>query len=192
MFIAANTQNMTYVYRKLYDSVAFNSGVSDAIVAATNEQFVGANTTSNISSTVMDNFLVVCTDKKLSSRSNGEMVKVTSTISGSPEQAVFNTGASETFTSAVYAKMEFSAGVLPRTKTFNQANTSSLSTASPTIFVGPTGSTANVYANASQVIIYSPSKISGVAESLYISDVIGIEAIYDLNGSAVQIGRAHV
>lgn len=185
-FIKPNTiANMTYTYRKLFNSVSFNSGSSDAIVADNNEQFVGGNTTSNYSSSVMDNFLVVCTDKKLSSRSNGEMIKVTTSVSGDPEQVIFNSGASETFTAAVFAKMEFDPGVVEKTKTFVQANTSSLSTQSPVIFVGPTGSTANVYANASQVIIYNPSKVAGVAESLYISDVIGIEAIYDLNGATV-------
>lgn len=189
-YVANNITNMFYRFRKKYTLIDFNSGVSDPIVAGVNEQFLGATTGSNTSLTVMDNFLVICTDKKTSARANGDIVEVSvSVTSGIPEQATFSTGntnPNDSFSSIVFAKMEFDTGVSPKLKTFVQANSKSMSAETATYLTGwGTGSSAYVYPNAGQVIIQNPSRKTGVPETLYLSDVIGIKKIYDLNGSAI-------
>lgn len=188
-YISSGIANTTYKYHKKFDSIDFTAGVSDIIVSGTNEQFLGATVTSNIASSVMENFFVVVTDKKSSARSNGEVIKATVTITGNPEQATFSTGNTDiddSFKSVIFAKMESDLGIAPKIKTFVQSNTSTLSTETPSMISGSsTGSTANVYLNAGQVIISNPIRKVGVPESLYISDVIGIEKIYDLDGGSM-------
>jgi hypothetical protein len=191
-YVSSGITNASYRYRKKFESIDFNAGVSDIISAATNEQFIGSTVTSNTASSVMDNFLIVVTDKKGSARSNGDIIKATVSISGTPEQATFNTGNSsinDTFSSVIFAKMETDSGIAPKIKTFVQANTITMSSETATMVTGsPTGSTANVYLNAAQVIISNPTRKVGVSESLYISDVVGIQKIYDLNGAAIPEG----
>lgn len=186
-YIANGISGMTYSYHKLYNSISFTNGVSAPILSATDEGFLGASSSSNTSLTVMDNFLVICTNPGSSGRSNNEMVKVTTNITpGSPSQVILTSGSTgDTFTASVYAKMEYFPGVLPKTKTWIQSNTSTLSTETGSTFVGSTGSTATVYLNAAQTVITNPSRAPGVSESLYVSDVIGIDKIYDLNGSSL-------
>ena len=191
-YIANGISNVAYTYRKQYTGVNFVDGSSDILPSGLTEQFVGASSSSNVSSTVMNNFLVVCTDKQGSSRTNGEIVKVTTSVtSGTPESVQFSssTTSGDTFYATVYAKMEFKNGVLPKYKTFIQANTTTLSTETAVVLTGsPTGSTANVYSNAAQVLITSPTKKVGVPESLYISDVIALDKVYDLNGAIPESG----
>lgn len=193
-YVSDGITNASYVYRKKYEQIDFNAGVSDIITAAGNEQFLGATVSSNTAASVMENFLVIVTDKKGSARSNGDIVKATVTITGSPEQATFSTGntnINDTFSSSIFAKMETNAGIAPKIKSFIQANTISMSSETPVTLTGsPTGSTARVYLNAGQVVISSPTRKVGVAESLYISDVIGVQKIYDLNGAAIPTGGA--
>lgn len=192
-YLANGVSNTTYVFKKKFADVDFSSGVTpSAISAETNEQFIGATATSNIASTVMENFFIVVTDKKGSARSNGDVVKCTVTISGTPEQASFNTSntdVNDTFRADIYSTMEYklsSGGINSKTKVFNQANSKTMSTETSVDLTGwNTGSYANVYANAAQVVIHSPSRKAGVPETLYLSDVIGIEKIYDLNGQSV-------
>lgn len=189
-YVANNITNMFYRFRKKYTLIDFNSGVSDPIVAGVNEQFLGATTSSNTSSTVLNNFLVICTDKKTSSRANGDIIAVTASVtSGAPEQATFSTGntdPNDSFSSIVFATMEFDTGIQPKLKTFIQANSKSMSAESPAYLTGwGTGSSAYVYPNAGQVVIQNPSRKTGVPETLYLSDVIGIKKIYDLNGAAI-------
>lgn len=187
-YIANNITNVSYFYKRKFDPVQFNSGKSDVIQASTNEDFQGGSSTSNISSTVMQNFFIVCTDKKSSGRANGDIIKANVSISGTPEQAVFNTGNSspnDSFVASIYATMEYNTGVLPKVKTFVESNSQTLSDETPVYLTSPTGSSANVYLNAGQVIISNPSKVIGASESLYISDVIGVQKIYDLNGADI-------
>lgn len=190
-YIANGITNMSYVYRKKYNGINFGSGVSDPIAAGVNEDFEGATTTSNTSITVMDNFLVICTDKKTSARSNGDIIKVTSTVTSSDPETVTlstsNTNPNDSFVATVFAKMQFDLGVQKKLKSFVQANTESLSSETASVISTPssTGSTARVYVNAGQTVIINPTRKVGVAESIYFSDVIGISAIYDLNGDPV-------
>ena len=176
--------NTSYSYRKRF-TTNFTAGVSSAIQVEINENLLGACTSSNISSTVMNNFLIVCDDKKVSARANGDIIKPTVAISGSPEQAVFSTGntdPNDTFSAIVYAKVDFDDGVVPKQKILHLMNIDNLSSNTPTTLVSPTtGSTADVYLPDGQVIITNPSKKVGVRESLYITDVNAVR-IYDLNG----------
>ena len=188
---ANGISNASYSYRKKF-TTSFASGISTAIQVAVNENFLGATSSSNISSTIMNNFLVVCTDKGTSSRSNGDIIKATVSISGSPEQAVFDTGSSDAndnFTATILAKVEFDAGVSPKQKILHLMNSETLSGNTPvTLLNSPTGSSADVYLPDGQVVITKPSRKVGIRESLYITDVSSVK-IYDLNGESVPAGN---
>lgn len=182
--------NTIYSYRRNY-STTFTAGTSTYIQVENNEDFIGTTASSNIASTVMDNFLVVCTDKGTSARSNGDIIKANVSISGSPEQAVFytgNTDPNDSFSATVLAKVEFDPGVAPKQKTLKLMNSQTLTSNTPVTLTGwKTGSSANVYALDGQVVITNPSRRVGVAETLYIADVAAIK-VYDLNGESIPAG----
>lgn len=182
--------NTSYSYRKKYNTT-FTAGVSAAIQVENNENFLGATSSSNISSTIMNNFLVVCTNKGTSARANGDIIKPTVVVSGSPEQAVFNTGntdPNDTFSATVFAKVEFDPGVVPKQKVLRLMKSDVMSSNTPVeLYNENTGSTARVYLTDGQVIISNPSRTVGVRESLYIADVSAIR-IYDIGGQEVDGG----
>jgi hypothetical protein len=185
-WIASGITEQVYTYTRKYSSVQFLNGVSSTITSGLNEDFVGTSSTSNTSSTVMNNFLVVVDNPQSSGRQAGDVVKVTTSVTGStPEQAVFNTagGSGDTFTATVYTKNEFKPGVQSKLKLFVPANTRTFSSATAAgPFTNATGSTTRVYLSAGQIYIQNPSKKVGIPESMFISDVIAISKIYDLNG----------
>ena len=182
--------NMTYSYRRKY-TTSFTAGASVPIQVAINEDFIGTTASSNIASTIMDNFLVICTDSGASARANGDIIKVTTVVSGSPEQVVFDTSnndPNDTFSAVVLAKVEFDPGVAAKQKTLQLMNYVTLTTnAAITLTGSKTGSTANVYLPDGQVVITNPSRQIGISESLYISDVTDVR-VYDLNGGSVPAG----
>lgn len=181
--------NAAYSYRRKF-TTNFTAGVSTSIQVDVNEDFVGATSSSNISSTIMNNFLLVCTDKGISARANGDIIKATVTVSGSPEQAVFETGNTDpddTFSVAIFAKVEFDQGVVPKQKTLRLMKSDSMSGNTPVeLYNTTTGSTSNVYLTDGQVVISKPSRIIGQRESLYIADVNAVR-IYDLNGQNIPV-----
>lgn len=195
-YVSSGIANAMYRYRKKYDDVAFTAGVSEIVASGSNEQFLGSTVTSNTAQSVMDNFIIVVKNKKGSARANGEIVKPTVTISGTPEQAVFSTGntsPNDSFDATVFAKMETNEGIVPKSKTFVTANTITMSSETPTMIAGSsTGSTANVYLSAAQVVISNPIRKVGVPESLYISDLFSVEKIYDLDGAAIPEGGTNL
>lgn len=189
--VANGIYGEAYTYRKRYDSVVFTNGVTSSPIVADSsggtplEDFVGGTSSSNIASTILDNFYVVVTDSTGSARANGDVVRVTTSVTGSPESVTFNTGnASESFTATVFAKMQYKANVASKLKTLVLANTKTFATeAAVNIANSPTGSSANVYVDTGQVVIHNPSRQVGVSESLYLSDVIAVKKIYDLAGA---------
>lgn len=189
---ANGIKNMVYSYRKKFNTT-FTGGNSTAIIVETNEDFIGTTASSNIASTITDNFLVICTDKGVSARSNGDIIKPTVTVSGLPEQAVFSTGntdINDSFSAVVLAKVEFDQGVVPKQKTLHLANFDSLTGNTPTTLYNPTtGATANVYLPDGQVVITKPTRKVGVPESLFIADVSFIK-VFDLNGQSIPAGGA--
>ena len=189
-YIATDSiKNQEFEYRRLFTGVQFSGGVSTALVAGTDENFKGASATSNVAATVTDNFLVICTNNQGGSRANGEQIKVvTSITSGTPEQATLNTeDAGDTFIATIYAKMQASASATnERIKSLVKANTTYFSSSAPDgSFVNPTGSTANVHLSQGQVVITNPSRRPNQKESLFISDVLTVKKIYDLEGAAI-------
>jgi len=187
-FIANGISDQVYSYTRKYSSVQFTSGTSATISSGLNEDFVGTTASSNIASTVMNNFLVICSDPLSSGRTVGEVIKVTSSVAeGSPEQATFATNnVAETFIATIYSKMEFKQGVESKLKSLITANTKTFSGETPSaVFVNDTGSNTTVYINAGQVVIQNPTRRVGTRESLYISDVVAVSKIYNLNGEAI-------
>lgn len=179
-YIRPGITNQSYRYRRVYNTIQFTNGESSVITASTDEDFVGTTSSSNIASTVTDNWLVVVTDPQTSSRNVGDQVLITTSITTStPEQAtLFSGNTSESFLATVYAKVDArDSATTPRVKTLVLANTQLFTseTASNT-FVNSTGSTTTVYPNSGQVVISNPSGTE--AESLYISDVLAAVKIY--------------
>lgn len=192
-YVAENSiQLQSFQFRKKFTGVSFTAGVSGAIIAGTDEQFVGTSASSNVASTVTNNFLVIVNDALSSGRANGDQIAVTTTVSGDPEEVIFDTGAggTDTFSATVLAKMEIDgASAGERSKSLVKANSTTLtSDAVSNTFVNSTGSTTVVYLDAGQVTITNPSRTPGVNESLFISDVFGIKKIYDLAGAAIPAG----
>lgn len=181
--------DVSYMYRRVFTGVQFTSGTSATLTAASDEGFEAGTSSSNVSSTMMDNFLVVVTNPQSSGRSLHDQIKVTATVTGgSPEQATLETagGASDTFVATVYSKMDIAgSAATKRVKTLVTANTTAFPTGSPSnTFFASTGSMANVYLTRGQVVITSPSRRPNEKESLYISDVVTVKKIYDLAGAA--------
>lgn len=186
-FVAPGMTDESYIYRRTFPSVQFTTGTSAVLTASSDEEFEGASSTSNVSSTVMDNFLVVVTNPLTSSRAVGEQVRVTTSVSNStPEQAILSTSnTGESFIATVYAKMQVQGvSAVPRVKTLVLANTQSFTSESAAnTFVNSSGSTTYVYPTSGQVVIINPSKLSTVVESLYLSDVIAVPKIYAITGN---------
>ena len=186
-YVAPGITDKSYVYRKTYPTIQFTSGESATITASQDEEFEGTTSTSNVSSTVMDNFLVIVTNPLSSARTVGEQVRVTSSVSNqTPEQAVLNTGnTSESFIATIYSKMQArGTSAVQRVKSLVLANTQTFTTESVSnTFVNQTGSTTYVYQNSGQVVIINPSKLSSETESLFLSDVIAIPKIYAISGN---------
>jgi hypothetical protein len=196
-YVANGIYNTAYQYRRRFDSVSFTSGVSTGspITSASFggnplESFVGTTSSSNVSSTVMDNFYVVVTSPVTVGRKIGDVVKVTSTVTGTPESATFNTGnVQESFTATIFAKMQYASNTAPKLKTLVYANTKTLTSESATaISNGPTGSSVSIYPLSGQIVITNPSRRAGESESLYISDVVAVPKIYDLAGATPTVG----
>lgn len=183
--------NVAYSYRRKF-TTNFTAGVSTAVQVDANENLLGATTSSNVSSTVMNNFLIVCTDKGSSARANGDIIKTTVTVSGTPEQAVFETGntdPNDTFSATVFAKVEFDPGVVPKQKTLRLMKTTMSGNTPVSLYNSATDSMSDVYLTDGQVVIKNPSRKVGKRESLYISDVSAIR-VYDLNGQTVPAAGA--
>lgn len=190
-YIAANLTQSSYEFTKRFDKSFVGGITSSSLTANVNEDFIGTTSTSNISSAILDNFLVICTDPKTTGRAVGEVVKVTAEQVGKNINLKTNTANSlETFDVTVFAKMSITNGD-PKRKVFVEANVTHLSSSSSTwIYGNPTGSNTKVFLDVGQVIIQKPTRKAGVPESLFISDVAGIERIYDLAGAAIPSAGA--
>lgn len=180
-YVAPGLSDQSYLYRKVFTGVSFSTGNSSVITAGTDEDFVGSTTTSNVSSVVMDNFLVVVTANTGSARQRGEQIPVYATVTTtSPEQTTLHTGnTSDSFVATVYAKMRArDSAAQPRVKTLQLANTTTFSTLpADGNFISSTGSNTYVFLSTGQVAIGSPS--ANAFESLYISDVISLVKVYN-------------
>jgi hypothetical protein len=180
-YIAPGLTDQSYLYRKVFTGISFSTGNSSVITAGTDEDFVGSTTSSNTSSVVMDNFLVIVTANTGSVRKLGEQIPVSVTVTSSlPEQATLHTGnTSDSFVATVYAKMRTrDSAAQPRVKTLQLANTTTFSTApADGNFLSSTGSNTYVYVSKGQVAIKDPS--SNAFESLYLSDVVGMVKVYN-------------
>jgi len=188
--VAGSATNRQYVYRKTFTNIQFTNGKNGAgtVQAGTDEDFVGTTATSNIASTVTDNFLIVISNPQSSGRPKGDQIKANTVVSGAPESVIFDTAnTSDTFIATVFAKVNaVDTAATPRVKTLMKANVSTFATeaVSNTFISSSTGSNTEVYLSSAQVYIQNPSRDYSKKESLYISDVIAIKKIYDLAGAS--------
>lgn len=182
-WIAPNLSYSAYSYTKRFDRSIVSGMMSQSIKANTNERLAVSTSSSNVSDTILENLLVVCTDKKSSTRTNGEIIKVTTSVVNN-EMQIYTGNNQESFSATVFTTINLRSPTFPKEKIFVGCNTETLSTETSDILFGwPTGSFANVYPSAAQVLIFNSSLRSDEWETLYLSDVIGIEKIYDLNGT---------
>lgn len=185
-----------YYYRKVFPNpITFTSGASVGLtLSIAGEEFATSPVTglSGRSTTALNNFLVVVTDPTGSARSNGEIIVLDTIDVSSVTAATLRTGnTSEGFTATVTAlvKVEDSEAsnkskvrVLANTTNFigGVSNGSFTRTyTNPSTGFASTSNTT-VYLNSGQILIQSPLKYPGLAQSLYISDVNAIKKIYDL------------
>jgi hypothetical protein len=189
-YVAANLTQSSYVFTRRFDRSFSGGNMTASMSANGNETFEGSASSSNISSDILDNFLVICTDPLSSGRAAGEVVKVTATEETDGIKLHTGAGGSDTFDASIFAKMTLQNGA-PKKKVFVQANVTHRSSSTADFITGwNTGSKANVFLDVGQVIISNPTRRASVPETLYISDVVGISKIYDLDGSSIPAADA--
>lgn len=195
--VAGSTTNREYVYRKTFTNIQFSNGKNGAgtVQAGTDEDFVGTTATSNIASTVTDNFLIVVSNPQSSGRPKGDQIKANTVVSGAPESVIFDTAnTSDTFIATIFAKVTaVDTAATTRTKTLMKANVSTFaSEAVSNTFISSTGSNTEVFLSSAQVFIQNPSRDYNSRESLYISDVIAVKKIYNLAGASKPAAGASI
>jgi hypothetical protein len=176
---AGSITDQTFQYIKKM-SVTFASNTATATLTSyPDETFNGAGG-SGTSSAVLSNFIVI---PDVAGAAPLEL----STVSISLGVATITSSLAFSGAATVYAVVNMNSG------TNAQQKTKTLTTANSTHFVGLTANaiitsgstTSNVYLNAGQTVIVSPSRVPDVDMSLYVSDVKEIVKIYDLAGAAV-------
>ena len=181
--VADNTiADFSYSYRRLYQSVGYTSGVSTALPIGTGESLQSATTTTS----KQQYYTVVVTSPGTSYYVSGQTV---------PAQAVTVSTDSRTITvdnggnmvANIYATINAS-NPTSKSKTYIKANT---------ILVAASGGAANdVFGNGSvyvasldgqtQITEAFLTRRPGIPQTLFVSDVHSINAIFDFNGSAVN------
>jgi len=191
-YIRHNPTVNNYQYKKTFAAVfAANSA---AITAASDEAFVGTGSLSD--SIKLTNYLVIITNPLTSGLTNGQVLSMTEaagrSISVAGQVATFTVNVfSGAFNATIIASCDINTGQYtnPKTKTLVSANTWSISSsASNGSFISANGANATLYLNQGQTIIQNPNRRPSVLDSLYISDVTKVNAIFDLAGATVTAG----
>ena len=189
--VASNTlSDFSYSYSRLYQSVSFDSnGLSTALPVGVGESLQSATTTSAL----QQYYTIVSTAKGSSIYDVGTIVPATSITSVSTSTRKIDLGTNGNgLTANIYATIN-SSNPTSKTKTFIKANT---------VLVDPAGGggsiinifgagNTSVYVAASdgQTAITSNTvlvRTPGVPQSLFVSDVHSINAIFDFQGQTIS------
>jgi hypothetical protein len=189
--IADNTiRDFSYAYRRLYQSVAFTSGVSQSLSLATGETLQSASTTT----AKQQYYQIVVTSPGTSFYVTGQTVPAQAfTVSTESRTISVDNGAN--MTANIYAIVNAS-NPTSKTKTFVPANTKLVDPAwglGLGTYISIFGSSAsgninaNIAPNDGQTIINQSlvERRPGLPQYLYVTDVHSINAIFDLSGANV-------
>ncbi len=175
----ASITDQSFQYLKKM-AVTFTAGTATATLSSYPDETFNGSGGSGTSSSVLDNFLVIPDTVSAA-------VLELSSVSISLGVATITSVASFTGAATVYAVVNINSGTnsQQKTKTLTTANsTHFVGGAANGIFVSSTG-TMNVYLNAGQTVIASPTRVPDTDMSLFVSDVKEIVKIYDLAGASV-------
>jgi hypothetical protein len=187
--VAPNTlSDFSYSYSRLYQSVSFDgSGVSTALPIGVGESLQSATTTTAL----QQYYTIVSTSKGTSIYDVGTVVPATGIISVSTSTRKIDLGVpGASMTANVYATIN-SSNPTSKTKTFIRANT---------VLVDPAGGGTNNIFGAGNTSVYVSAldgqtaitsntilvRTPGVPQSLFVSDVHSINAIFDFQGQTID------
>jgi len=181
--VADNTiADFSYSYRRLYQSVGFTSGVSTALPIGTGETLQSATTTTS----KQQYYTVITTSKGSGSWDPGYVVPAQA-VTVSTDSRTITVALGGSMTANIYATINAS-NPTSKSKTFIKANT---------LLVAASGGAANdVFGNGASYVasLDGQTQITeafltrrpGIPQTLFVSDVHSINAIFDFNGSAVN------
>ncbi len=193
-YVKANTGVNNYQYRKVFTNRTFTSGVG-SITADAGDALIGTGALSD--SIKVDNYMVMITNNGGNvAWQNGAILPMATSlgrsISVAGSTATLDAGTSNTFVADVIASVEINSGskTNPKSKTKIVPNTAYAVTvtANATILTGTTNTA--IYLKDGQVRIINPNRVPSGKDSLFVADVKKINAIYDLNGTAIVGGAA--
>lgn len=180
----ASIVDQQYQYFKPFSTVSFVAGTATIFVNPSRETFVSAGGTGT-SSAVLDNFIIV-------NSATDQTIIVDSVSINTVTGVATLTYGSFTGNAKLFAKVNLNSGpnVNEKVKELNKANTEYFtSTAETAYFVSSElGSNVSIYLDGSQAIVTNPTKLRNKPQSLHVSDVKRITAIYDLNGATLSAG----
>jgi hypothetical protein len=187
--VAPNTMaDFSFSYSRLYQSVAFDgNGLSTALPIGVGESLISATTTTAL----QQYYTVVVTAKGSSIYDVGTVVPATGITGVSTSTRQINLGTPGAgLTANVYATIS-SSNPTSKTKTFIKANT---------VLVDPAGGGTNNIFGAGNTSVYVAAldgqtaitsntmlvRTPGIGQSLFVSDVHSINAIFDFQGQTIS------
>ena len=187
--VSPNTlADFSYSYSRLYQSVAFDgNGLSTALPIGVGESLLAATT----DTAKQQYYTIVSTSKGSSIYDVGTIVPATGIASISTSTRQISLGASgAALTANVYATIS-SSNPTSKTKTFIRANT---------VLVDPAGGGTNNIFGAGNTSVYVAAldgqtaitsntmlvRTPGIGQSLFVSDVHSINAIFDFQGQTIS------
>lgn len=191
-YIAANTGPQQYQYRKTFTSRTFTNGIG-TVATGTGESHIGSGVLPDTIS--LENFTIIVTSPS-SNTYAGQIISPASptTITVAGATATINTGLpGDTFTATVLTDVLIKSGskIAPKSKTLITGNTTIIATGTADgNFISSTGANSTVFLTAGQVWVNNPNKTPNKKDSLYVSDIVGITAIYDLRGATIIQGAS--
>jgi hypothetical protein len=187
--VAPNTlADFSYSYSRLYQSVSFDSnGLSTALPIGVGETIQAASTTSAL----QQYYTIVSTAKGSSIYDVGTIVPATGIASVSTSTRKIDLGSNGNgLTANIYATIN-SSNPTSKTKTFIKANKTLIDPAGggTTNIFGAGNTSVYVAASDGQTAITSNTvlvRTPGVPQSLFVSDVHSIDAIFDFQGLTIS------
>lgn len=188
--VALNTiTNQQYSYKRVYGEVNFNSSGEAQISqfsAGTSESLVGTGVLSD--SQILDNYLVIVKDSRGSANiANGQIISFAQqdySVNVSSGIAYFKANLDSSqipsgFSADIYATSLVTGGLKSQQKTKILITPNNSYFTSSAADAGPLGeSNTFVYLSSGQIYIRNPNKTVGNTDSLFISDVFQVNAIY--------------
>ena len=187
--VADNTiSDFAYSYRRLYQTVSFTSGVSQPLSVGTGESLQSASTTTS----KQQYYQIIVTNQGSGIHVRGKTVPAQQFSVDTASRTISVDGA-QNMTANIYAVLNAS-NPTSKTKTFIKANTKLVDPAwgisSGTLYSAFGAGNTNIYIapNDGQTIIGQPivERKPGTPQYLFVTDVYSINAIFDLNGSAIS------